>query len=375
METLLKLFVIISILSFASCNSKKRTTQEPQSSIEDEQYFDFLWHFSHNDDFASKFGIDREANIHIEEAWKVTKGAGVTVAVIDAGSFNDKHEDLKDNVINVYNADYQNGDVSNDTDEPSHGTTVSGFIAAPINGKGIVGAAPEAKLILIKQSLPSDAATIRAFQYAKDNGAQVINNSWGTNNVSQAVASFLQELKDDGITIIFASGNENCNMDENFIQDSEGNIICTQNIGIPINDESELSSVIGVGASNEKNDVTSYSNYGSEIDILAPGGDNSISSGILGLDDTGPLGSGVQRMIVSNNYAFASGTSFSAPITTGVVALMLSINPTLSPDRVRDILIQSADKIGDSANYNSSGFDRQRAFGKINASNALSLVN
>ncbi len=306
------------------------------TQIQNEPYYNYAWHFAYNPTFGQLYGVDQEAHIHIEEAWKITRGEGVTVAVIDASNFDWEHEDLESNIIRTYNADEDNNNISNpgDSDEYSHGSTVAGFIASPINGVGLVGAAPEAKLMLIKQIDSSDAATIKAFEYARAHGATVINNSWGTNNVSQGVASALQELKDDGITIIFASGNEDADMD------------------VPsINDESELPSVIGIGASTEKNDVALYSNYGQNIDLIAPGGNLDNGVGILGLDDTGAFGSAVQRSIVTNDYAFTNGTSFSAPITTGVVALMLSVNPSLTPEQVRDILISTTDKIGVNANY------------------------
>jgi subtilisin family serine protease len=150
-------------------------------------------------------------------------------------------------------------------------------------------------------------------------------------------------------------------------------MVCSQNQGIEINDESELSSVIGVGASSEFNDVTSYSNYGKHIDILAPGGDTIQSSGLLGLNDTGINGRTNQRALVNSSYSFTNGTSFSAPITTGVIALMLSVNPTITPDQIREILIQTSDKIGRRSNY-IDGFDKYRAYGKINATKAVLMA-
>ncbi len=137
------------------------------------------------------------------------------------------------------------------------------------------------------------------------------------------------------------------------------------------NDESTVEWVIGVGASGENNDVTDYSNYGKKIDILAPGGNTFISVGILGLDDSGTQGSTYNYGLVSNNYAFMEGTSFATPVLAGVVALMYSVNPTITPKQVRDILINTADKIGGTkANYY-NGFDEKRAYGKVNAHRAV----
>ena len=368
MQNFLKIFIIVLLLLSTACNKNQRTNNQiPRSSdISDENYklsqmhaepyYKYAWHFAYNQDFGEHYYISPQAHINIEKAWEITRGAGVIVAVIDASNFDWEHEDLRENVIRTYNSDENNNHIKNqgESDESSHGTTVAGFIASPINGKGLVGAAPRAKLILIKQIDSSDSATIKAFQYAKQHGAKVINCSWGTDNVSQGVSSALQDFKDDGITIIFASGNLGANMDYG------------------INDESELDSVIGIGSSNEYNDIAKYSNYGENIDLLSPGG-NIEYLGILGLDDSGAFGSYYQRDIVNNNYAFANGTSFSAPITAGVVALMLSANQNLNPYQVREILINSADKIGDDANYK-DGFDKYRAYGKLNAGKAVQMA-
>ncbi|HIP59587.1 MAG TPA: hypothetical protein EYH01_04065 [Campylobacterales bacterium] len=135
----------------------------------------------------------------------------------------------------------------------------------------------------------------------------------------------------------------------------------------------ETEGVIGVGASSEFNDVTSYSNYGRNIDLIAPGGDLEMSSGILGLDDSGTAGEIWQRGLVEDNYSFTNGTSFAAPITTGVAALMLSVNPSLTTEQIRDILIQSTDKIGNNAEY-INGFDTYRAYGKLNATTAVLMA-
>jgi subtilisin family serine protease len=374
MKILLQFLLIVGILTITGCRKKSNRIPNSQPPVENENptlphnfslddiqsepYYRYAWHFAYNSSFGSDYGIDENANIHIEEAWRNTRGKDIVVAVIDASNFDYRHEDLLPNVIRTYNSDEDNNKINNqgNTDEHSHGSTVAGFIASPINGKGLLGTAPEAKLILIKQVDSSDSATIKAFEYAKDHGAKVINCSWGTEQVSQAVANELQELKDSGITIVFASGNNGENMDG------------------AISDESELPSVIGVGSSNEANNIASYSNYGKHIDLIAPGGDLDRSAGILGLDDTGSAGSTIQRQLVDRDYAFTNGTSFSAPIVAGTVALMLSANPNLNAYQIRDILIRTADKIGNDAHYDSDGFDIKRGYGKVNVTRAIDLA-
>ncbi len=359
---------LIMILALNSCGStsKKDSSTPPENnestspnnestSPNSEPYYPYAWHINPDKSALTEEGyqIEKEADIHLQEAWALTKGNQVKVAVIDYG-FEIDHEDLASNVIVAYNADENNSNVSYDGLGTSHGSTCAGFMVSPVNGKGIVGIAPEAKLIAIKQWNSSDADVIRGFEYAKSQGAKVINCNWGTGQVSQAVEAELKSLYDAGITVVFAAGNRQKNMDdENY------------------HDESESPWVIGVGATGEENDVTSYSDYGSQLDILAPGGNSVYSIGVLSLDDMGGKGSSNQNGLVNNNYAFTFGTSFAAPIVAGVVTLMYSVNPNITPKQVRDILIRTAEKVGGDDLYEDEGFDTYRAYGKIHADRAV----
>lgn len=336
-------------------NSDVNLTQSIQNA-KSEPYFKYAWHIDAKDNILNEEGysIDSNADINLTVAWELSMGEGVKVAVIDDGA-EVGHEDLKENLLLAYNADDNGTEINPNLDEGSHGNTCAGFIAAPINGTGIVGVSPKSKLIAIRQEEGSDEKTIRAFQYAKENGAKVISCSWGTENVSEIVVSQLKDLYDSGITVVFASGNDGKNLDED------------------VEDESEVEWVIGVGASGENNDVTSYSNYGKNVDIIAPGGDTQLSSGLLGLDDMGEQGNSNQLDKVNNNYAFTDGTSFATPIVAGVIALMYDVNPDISPQKIREILIETADKVGTEvdADYTNNNFDTKRAFGKINAGKAV----
>jgi subtilisin family serine protease len=356
--------IILSTLLIAmiqGCGSGDSTPPKPTiPKAETEPYFKYLWHLnSTNSPLEAKgYTIDPNADIDIEEAWRVTKGVGVKVAIIDDG-FDIYHEDLSANIIDTYNADDGSKNVKYYGFDGIHGNSCAGFIASPINNVGIVGVAPNAKLILIKQEFYDDVNMIRAFEYAKKEGAKVVSCSWGTGQVSEAIVEELKSLYDAGITVVFASGNYGEDLDTNGEYD-----------------ESEVPWVIGVGGSGENNDVTLYSNYGSNIDLIAPSGNTDISIGILALDNMGVSGSNNQEGIVDDNYAFTSGTSFAAPIVAGTVALMYSLNPYLTTKQVRDILITTTDKVGDGAIYDESGFDidKRRAYGKINASRALQNI-
>ena len=222
-----------------------------------EPYFKYAWHIDSSKSILKDKGhkIDENADINVTEAWKFSMGEGVIVAVIDDGA-EVEHEDLNENILLAYNADDGGSEINPNAERGSHGNICAGFIVAPVNGKGIVGIAPKAKIILIRQEEESDEKIVKAFEYAKNNGAKVISCSWGTEDVSEILVSELKKMYDAGITVLFASGNDGKTLD------SSG-----------LNDESEVEWVIGVGASGEHNDVTTYSNYGKHLVIIAPGGD------------------------------------------------------------------------------------------------------
>jgi len=325
--------------------------------VKKEPYYKYAWHINSADSILNDKGytVHKNADINITEAWKLTMGAGVKVAVIDDGA-DVTHEDLKSNIYITYNADDESTNVKGTNEEGTHGNSCAGFIVAPVNGKGTVGIAPESKLIAIRQEIEDDAYVVRAFEYAKKQGAKVISCSWGTENVSEVVVAELKSIYDAGITVVFASGNEGTSLD------SKG-----------LNDESEVEWVIGVGASTELNDVGSYSNYGKNIDLIAPGGDTQESSGMIGLDDMGEKGSSNGLDLVNENYSFMDGTSFATPVVAGVVALMYAVNPEITPAQVRKILTATATHVGidSDADYETDGFDKKRAYGKLNAGRAV----
>jgi subtilisin family serine protease len=349
------------LFGLLSCGSSAKidenTTQEEplvhQSLLIDESianlqdpYRQYLWHIEYpsNQEFNRKYQIDPDSSVNIAQAWELSKGEGVLVAIIDNG-FDLDHEELKDRVVLTYNINDKNSNVSSDN-LPTHGTATAGIIVASSNDVGTIGVAPKSKIVLIKDhELSTDADMVEAFEYAQKSGARVINCSWGTNSVSDVVASKLQELYDEGIVVVFASGNDGSSLDR-----------------YGINDESELASVLGVGSSNEFNLKTSYSSYGRSIDILAPAGEYM---GVVATDDYGVYQLAQREGILDNGYTFFSGTSASAPIVSGVVALMLSVNPDLTPQEVREIIISSAQKIGN-VDY-IAGWNRKYAYGKIDA--------
>ena len=355
----------------SSSNETDTSTTTQENTAQATDYSKYAWNINESIDsnYKSTYKIDDNAHINLSAAWNMTKGKksnaeAIKVAIIDEG-FEVSHPEIKDQIFATYNVMTGTTDVSNtSTSTFSHGTAVAGVIASKY-----LGVAPEAQLILINIDLLDDyqssstlteADLITAFQKAVDLGAQVINCSWGGGTVSGILSAKIQELKDNNITVVFSAGNDSSNLD------SDGTT-----------DESELSSVIGVGASSVENDITSYSNYGSQIDLIAPAGGNTTDGllGVLSLDLTGTNGinTSTQLGLVNYNYSFVQGTSFSAPTVSGVVALLLAAKPTLTANEIRQILIDTADKVGTSngADYSVNNFDVKRAYGKINAGNAM----
>lgn len=326
----------------------------PKRSRELDPLYPQQWYLTPNFNFFSSLQLTLDAGIKIEDAWKYAKGKGVKIAIIDDG-FDINHPEIKDAIIYAYSIDRKSSDVSHINYNGYHGTACSGIVGARENEIGIKGVAPESKLIVIQLVSDLISDTLEAFDKAVSAGAQVISNSWGTYQVSEPVANKIDYLSKyarsgKGIVIIFAAGNDN--------KDING-------------DESALNSVIGVGSTDSKNKRAWYSNYGEELDIVAPGGDGSYIN-IATIDDLGDRGliksSSTHPDYIYYNNSFA-GTSASAPIVAGVVALLLEINPNFTRDEIYDIITQTADKIGTTPYQD--GKNIYYGYGKINAKNAI----
>ena len=281
-------------------------------------FYKKAWHL-HND--------IPNAHINIEGAFTYTKGAGVKVGVYDDG-LDSLHEDLKDNVhLSLFSNLYSPASFSF---LKKHGTQVAGLISAVENDKGSVGVAPKSKLYFIQYNFTGksvDSEISRVFNYLNNKGVSIIINSWGTYQASDLFYYLVRDLAINGrhgkgLIIIFASGNDQYNYD------AETRLI----------DESESPYVLSVSAVTRQGKFAkSYSNYGSSIDIAAPGGtyrDNDFSK--KGLVTTSVYSKYIHDFI---------GTSASAPIVAGSIALALSINPDLSRTEILDMLDKTSTKI------------------------------
>lgn len=240
------------------------------------------------------YGLDI---INVKKMWdKSIKGKGVNVAIIDSGC-DIEHEELKDNIIGVYNfTTDDNKEVNMVTDYLGHGTHVAGIIGS-CNKKYDIGVAPEANLLILKvinkKGIGNTADLINAIKYAinwrdpNNNRVDVINLSLGTTKDNPELREIINEAIKNNIVIVAAAGN---NGDGQFETDE---------ISYP----GFYLDVFQIGATDENNVPTIFSNSNQFIDYVAPG--NEVFS-------TYPL----------NQYASLSGTSMAAPHATGAIALI-----------------------------------------------------
>ncbi|MEM6614532.1 MAG: S8 family peptidase [Cyanobacteria bacterium P01_C01_bin.72] len=256
-------------------------------------------------------------NINLEQAWDETKGAGVTVAVIDTGV--SKVPDLKSTKF-VKGYDFVNNK-DDASDDNGHGTHVAGTIAQSTNnGYGVAGIAYEASIMPLKVLSGSGGGTIsdiaEAIKFAADNGADVINMSLGGGGASNMMEEAIKYAHNKGVVVIAAAGNEGRNA-----------------ASYP----ARYPDVISVAATNAAGDKASYSNFGAGVDIAAPGGSAE--------SDTGKI---IQNTINPSTgesvFVGFQGTSMAAPHVAGVAALVRATGVD-TPDEIRDILKQSSRKV------------------------------
>ena len=285
-------------------------------------YYYYQWHLS---------------AINANAAWEITTGTPtVRVAVIDDG-VELNHEDLyygNDSYANLnvgYCVDYVSS--TDHTPETSHGTMVAGVIGAKTNNNyvGVAGIAggygcSGSTIISFRTDYSASQIASAIYNAIMNKGVKVINLSIG-GGYSSVVSNALDYAYNNGVTVVCSSGNDS-----------------SSSISFPASHQY----TIAVGSTNQSNEVASDSNYGSGLDLVAPG---------VGIWTTCKNAEG--------KYKAASGTSLAAPQVTGVVALMLSVNPNLSPSQIKNKIINTCTKL--SGYEYVSGWESHVGYGLLNA--------
>lgn len=319
--------------------------------------------------YSSQWALNNTSSYHIniERAWAITKGnPNIKVAILDDG-VELTHPDLQANITLGY-------DSTDDTPgrrdgspwaNNSHGTAVAGIVGAVDNTVGVIGVAPMCKIVPIRIACDEDddgawdntniqriAEGIRyAWQTAQ---VDVLNNSWGGGTYSSVLVNAINNAvtygrNGKGCVVVFGSGND-----------------FSSSVSYP----AHLNNVIAVGSCQSRGLRSTYSNYGTELDVVAPGGN------IYTTDRVGSAGynSG------GDYYANFSGTSAATPHVAGVAALMLSANPDLATDQVAMMIESTAQKIGPYTYTNNQGhpngtWNNEMGYGLLDAYAAVNKAN
>lgn len=363
------LYVETNVVEFAEPNFVLRIpqlraqvtqqTSELGSVTPNDSNFNLQWGLKNTRQFQ---GSTKNADIKALNAWNMTQGvSSIKIAVIDEGVAA-SHPELAGKVLTGYNA--MDGS-SNTTPKPNdhHGTSVAGVAAANSNNSaGMAGVCWFCQILPVKVAerdkqgnwITDVSKLASGIDWAWQNGADVLNNSWTMTSFSDTVQTAILNARfagrgGKGSTILFASGNDNAS-----------------SVAFPA---SLNSYVIAVGASNwcdqrKSNSNTACnntnaawgSNYGSALDVVAPG--EAIYTTCNG------------NQCTNGSYTYASGTSLATPFVSGIVGLIYSLNPNLTPDKVQQALQNGAKDIG------ATGKDSETGYGRVDAYRTLtSLFN
>lgn len=271
-----------------------------------------------------------------DKAWKVQKGKPeVVVAVIDSG-IDSNHPEFKGQLVEGFDFTAKPPKVGGDVDKYGHGTHVAGVIGAKAdNGIGIAGVASGCKLMPVRIfndfGHSSEGISTSAVIWAVDHGAKVINASWGSPLPGQAFKDAVKYALDKDVVFVSAVGNSGNNDPDNvaYPSASEG--------------------VIGISATTDIDGWASFSTFGDQVDLGAPG------KGIL---STYPLSLG-------NGYRIMEGTSMACPLVAGAAALVRSQFPEMTQAQVKERLEKTAkDTI-------MTGKDQYVGFGRVDIARAI----
>jgi len=276
--------------------------------------------------FSSQWHL---AKIQAPNAWSTTTGNGITIAVLDTGIEN-SHPDLSNNLVSGWNSASNNKDTS-----PIHwhGTAVAGAVAATGNNSiGGASVAWGAKIMPVRITNRTDGYAVSSdiangLLWAADHGADIANLSYDLSPQDNIIQNAAQYFRSKGGVVVASAGNSN--IDPGYTDNPY---------------------IINVSATDSSDNKASFSNYGSFIDVSAPGQD-------------------IYTTMTNASYTYGWGTSFSSPVTAGVIALIMTANPYLTADEVEVVLEQSADKP-----ITGTEWHKYFGHGRVNAAAAVTLA-
>ncbi len=345
------------------------------AAIPNDTQFTSLWGLRNTGQTVNETGGIADIDIDAPEAWDITTGSSnVIIGVIDSGIAYD-HSDLAANmwrnpgeipndgvdndgnglVDDVFGYDFRSGD-SDPMDPLGHGTHVAGTIGAVgNNNSGVTGVMHKVRLMALKASDENGnltvAAIASAIEYAIKKGARVINASF-TGSCSQTVYNALRDANAAGIIVLAAAGNAGEDNDS-IRQFPSGYSVETTGCEAALPALPALPNVISVAAIDQTGEIA-FSNFGrTSVQIAAPG---------VNINSTNP---GTPN--APNDYQFSSGTSVATPHVTGVVGLLLSINPNLTVAQIRNAILNTGEA---SPLLN----DKVSSGRRLNAFNALNSI-
>ncbi|HMQ48642.1 MAG TPA: S8 family serine peptidase [Saprospiraceae bacterium] len=325
------------------------------------------WHLRNSGSVpGANYSLKRGADAKVIDAWSRLGNTGsdrVVVAIIDNG-FDTNHPDLRTKVFRPFDLWNQSSNLTAGDPQFTHGTPCASVALAITNGKGIVGAAPNALFMPVSGTSFSNKTTEQMFDYCIEKGADIISCSWGTTEANfslgaikeAAIAKAARKGRNGkGCVILFAAGNDDLDY---------------------LNFYAAHPDVIAVGASTSQDQHASYSNRGRQLSIVAPSnGDWPILAARASWDQGISWENGLFKFYRDgrdrgSQYKHFGGTSSSTPLVAGICALILSANPDLTARQVKDILQKTADKIGSSSEY-VNGHSVKYGYGRVNADKAV----
>ncbi len=326
-------------------------------------------------DYDDQWGLKHIGYEQLDDPGRLTEGRKqIVVAVIDSG-LDYFHRDLGEGAVWINPDEKRNGIDDDDNgyvddligwnfvdqdnnpwDWLGHGTHVSGLIvAATDNGEGIAGINPHVAIMPLRvMNLGGRGYSTRiakAIYYAVGEGADIINLSLAVEAYSPLELKAINYAWEQGVTVVVASGNEAKDV-ANFTPASFENVIT-------------------VGASDTNDEHSNFSNWGSAVDISAPGNEilslRAARTDFIRIMAKSNYERGASYVGEHADYYRASGTSFAAPFVTGVASLLLTKYPDATPDDIKRMLLQSANDIG------VPGVDQYTGYGLLDAGAALSI--